>query len=80
MFNSITLTQYLKTVNTKEEARIIIDAIKEVKKSLADMRVQIEARKAVIRANKKAEFERLKVSIQSSIVPTNPWGRKNKVI
>jgi len=87
MFDDIIQNQHLKTVNTEEEALIIVDAIKEVKKSLADMRVQIEARKAVIRANKKAEFERLngtkdrpKVSIQSSIVPTNPWGKKHKLL
>jgi hypothetical protein len=87
MFDSFSESQYLKTVKTKEEARIIVDAIKEVKKSLDNTRVLINAHKVVIRANKKAEFERLngtkdrpKVSIQSSIVPTNPWGKKHKLL
>jgi len=66
----------LAIVDSKEEAIAIVSAISKVNE-------QLIATQAQIKAFKKEEYERLngtkdnpKVSIQGSVAPTNPWGRK----
>ena len=63
-------------VDSKEEAIAIISAISKANEQLIATRAQITA-------FKKEEYEHLngtkdnpKVSIQGSVAPTNPWGRK----
>ena len=70
----------LAIVDSKEEAIAIVSAIAQVNKELDEKKM---ARRAQIKAFKKEECERLngtkddpKVSIQGSVAPTNPWGRK----
>jgi hypothetical protein len=74
------ISHTLAIVDSKEEAIAIVSAISKANEQLIATRAQIKA-------FKKEECERLngtkddpKVSIQSSVAPTNPWGRKPKPI